>query len=82
MKRLQRSLNRHILRSATGKPHADAQSARPEGEHGHPRYKGRLAQPDTEGSFWRLTFPEPIQGPVALGFGCHFGLGLFATSSG
>lgn len=31
-------------------------------------------------SFWRLTFPEPIQGPLALGFGCHFGLGLFTPA--
>lgn len=25
----------------------------------------------------RLVFEQPIQGPVALGYGCHFGLGLF-----
>lgn len=24
----------------------------------------------------RLTFPEPVQGPIALGYGAHFGLGL------
>lgn len=36
-----------------------------------------LHQPDRLGSCWRLTFPEPIEGPLALGFGCHFGLGLF-----
>lgn len=45
------------------------------------RNKRGLTQPDTSGSFWRLTFPEPVQGPVALGFGCHFGLGLFAKST-
>lgn len=45
------------------------------------RNKRGLTQPDTSGSFWRLTFPEPVQGPVALGFGCHFGLGLFAKAS-
>ncbi len=38
-----------------------------------------LAQPDRMGSFRRLTFAEPVQGPLALGFGCHFGLGLFAA---
>jgi len=38
---------------------------------------GQLHQPDRLGSFWRLTFPEPVAGPLALGFGCHFGLGLF-----
>lgn len=44
------------------------------------RWRGRrgLQQPDRLGSFWRLTFAEPVAGPLALGFGCHFGLGLFA----
>ena len=42
------------------------------------RNKRGLTQPDTRGSFWRLTFSEPMMGPLALGFGCHFGLGLFA----
>lgn len=43
------------------------------------RFRSRrgLAQPDRLGSFWRLTFPEPIAGPLALGFACHYGLGLF-----
>jgi len=41
------------------------------------RSKRGLSQPDTKGSFWKLTFPEPIYGPLALGFGCHFGLGAF-----
>jgi len=36
-----------------------------------------MTQPDRLGSFWRLTFPEPVQGPLALGFACHFGLGLY-----
>jgi CRISPR-associated protein Csb2 len=43
------------------------------------RSKRGLVQPDTRGSFWTLTFDEPISGPVALGFGCHFGLGLFSA---
>jgi CRISPR-associated protein, GSU0054 family (Cas_GSU0054). len=41
------------------------------------RSKKGLPQPDTHGAFLRLVFAEPRQGPVALGFGCHFGLGLF-----
>lgn len=41
------------------------------------RSKHGLRQPDTWGSFWRLVFPEPISGPLALGFGCHYGLGVF-----
>ncbi|MGH8401419.1 MAG: type I-G CRISPR-associated protein Csb2 [Gammaproteobacteria bacterium] len=46
------------------------------------RFRGRRGydQPDRLGSFWRLTFPEPVSGPIALGFACHFGLGLFAPS--
>lgn len=27
----------------------------------------------------RLTFPEPVAGPVAIGYASHFGLGLFAA---
>jgi len=41
------------------------------------RNKRGLTQPDTQGSFWKLTFNEPITGPLALGFGCHYGLGVF-----
>jgi CRISPR-associated protein Csb2 len=26
---------------------------------------------------FEIEFAEPVRGPVALGFGCHFGLGLF-----
>lgn len=43
------------------------------------RSKRGLVQPDTRGGFWILTFAEPISGPIALGFGCHFGLGLFSA---
>lgn len=35
------------------------------------------AQPDSRGSLWRLTFAEPVSGPLALGFACHYGLGSF-----
>lgn len=28
-----------------------------------------------------LRFPSPVRGPLALGFGSHFGLGLFASAS-
>ncbi len=41
------------------------------------RSKHGLNQPDRLGGFWRLTFAEAVPGPLALGFGCHFGLGLF-----
>jgi CRISPR-associated protein Csb2 len=26
---------------------------------------------------FRIVFPEPIQGPLAVGHSCHFGLGFF-----
>ena len=42
------------------------------------RSRGREAQYDTAGIFLDVLFPAPINGPLALGFGCHFGLGLFA----
>jgi glucose-1-phosphate thymidylyltransferase len=42
------------------------------------RSKRVLAQPDTNGSLLELVFPDRITGPVALGFACHYGLGLFA----
>jgi CRISPR-associated protein Csb2 len=32
------------------------------------------------GSF-RIIFPEPVLGPIALGHSCHFGLGLFVPAS-
>lgn len=41
------------------------------------REKRNLEQPDRQGSFWRIRFAQPVTGPVSLGFGCHFGLGLF-----
>lgn len=41
------------------------------------RSKRGLEPPDRQGSFWRVRFGEPVAGPIALGFGCHFGLGLF-----
>jgi CRISPR-associated protein Csb2 len=39
--------------------------------------KAGLQQPDRSGSFWKITFEQDLHGPLALGFGCHFGLGLF-----
>ena len=44
------------------------------------RAKRSLMQPDIRGSFWRIEFAEPVQGPLALGFACHFGLGLFGRA--
>lgn len=48
------------------------------------RFRSRrgLTQPDRLGRFVELTLEQPVIGPLALGFGCHFGLGLFRPSSG
>jgi CRISPR-associated protein Csb2 len=43
------------------------------------RSRGAERQPDMIGTFLRLTFAEAIEGPLALGYACHFGLGLFAA---
>lgn len=36
-------------------------------------------QLDTAGGFFRLQFEKDVEGPLALGWGAHFGLGLFAA---
>ena len=41
------------------------------------RSKRGLKQPDTHGRLLEIRFASAVQGPVALGFGCHFGLGMF-----
>lgn len=41
------------------------------------RCKRELAQPDTVGRLIEVRFAASIHGPLALGFACHFGLGLF-----
>lgn len=47
------------------------------------RFRSRRGekQPDTQGALLQIVFPEPISGPLAIGFGSHFGLGLFAPNS-
>ncbi len=43
------------------------------------RFRSRRGgrQPDRMGHFLRLTFDEAISGPLAFGYACHFGLGIF-----
>lgn len=41
---------------------------------------GRRA--DMAGGFFTLTFDRDVQGPIGLGWGAHFGLGLFAAVDG
>jgi len=44
------------------------------------RRKSGLLQPDTLGRLLELRFAAPTRGPLALGFACHFGLGLFGPA--
>lgn len=43
------------------------------------RFRSRRGehQPDSQGTILTVTFPTDQTGPLALGFGSHFGLGLF-----
>ena len=41
------------------------------------RYHGEGLRGYHGGYFFELTFPDPIPGPLAFGYGAHFGLGLF-----
>ncbi len=43
------------------------------------RSRGREVQPDAAGALLDITLPEAIEGPMAIGYGSHFGLGLFAA---
>ena len=41
------------------------------------RWRGSTPPGPGKGALWRLVFEAPVHGPLALGYGCHFGLGLF-----
>ena len=43
------------------------------------RSHGREAQPDSKGALLEIKFPEAVQGPLALGYASHFGLGMFGA---
>ena len=44
------------------------------------RAGGGERQPDSAGTMLEIEFPHPIDGPLSLGFGSHFGLGLFVPA--
>ena len=44
------------------------------------RSRGREVQPDAAGALLDIVLPEPLTGPLAVGYGSHFGLGLFAAA--
>lgn len=41
------------------------------------RPRGGGARGPGHGTGFEITFEEPVRGPIALGYGAHFGLGLF-----
>jgi len=41
------------------------------------RRQGNGHRGDSGGYGFRLTFKQPVRGPIVLGYGCHFGLGQF-----
>ena len=51
------------------------------GDRTAPRWRWRRSAPPGtgKGTRWRLVFGTPVRGPLALGYGCHFGLGLFGA---
>jgi len=42
------------------------------------RHNGSGRRGKDQGAAFIITFPQPVTGPIALGYGAHFGLGLFA----
>lgn len=46
------------------------------------RSRGRELQPDVGGALLDIVLPEAIEGPLAIGYGSHFGLGLFMAEEG
>jgi CRISPR-associated protein Csb2 len=44
------------------------------------RTKGGGNRAGQSGYGFRLKFAEPVRGPIALGYGCHFGLGQFVPA--
>ena len=45
------------------------------------RSSGQEVQPDAAGALLSIVSPRPIAGPLAIGYGSHFGLGLFAADA-
>lgn len=41
------------------------------------RHEGKGSRGHDSGASFVIEFPEPVTGPIAVGYGSHFGLGLF-----
>jgi CRISPR-associated protein Csb2 len=70
-----------------GFPHAEVEIESLDQAGGHssvrsPQFRLARRKPGDDGAsrprgLFRLRFPQPVAGPIALGHSCHFGLGLF-----
>ncbi len=58
-------------------PHQDEQARR--ARHFKRVRAGGPPPPQDVGFVLELGFAQPVRGPLALGYGCHFGLGVFAA---
>jgi CRISPR-associated protein Csb2 len=45
------------------------------------RHAGGGHRGNGSGNAFTITFPEAVSGPLALGYGSHFGLGLFVPAT-
>ena len=43
------------------------------------RSRGRERRSDSSGALLKIELPEEVSGPLALGYGSHFGLGMFGS---
>ena len=43
------------------------------------RSRGREPRPDSSGALLEIEFPQEFQGPLALGYASHYGLGMFGA---
>jgi CRISPR-associated protein Csb2 len=43
------------------------------------RSSGEGRRAGSAGYGFRIQFPEPVQGPVAVGYAAHFGMGMFVS---
>lgn len=64
---------RHVERL----PHLEQKKGRPLRWLEFRRWRGRHKPAVPMGYGFRIEFEAPVRGPLALGFGAHFGLGLF-----
>jgi CRISPR-associated protein Csb2 len=44
------------------------------------RHDGKGSRGHDSGAAFIVEFPNPVSGPIAVGYGAHFGLGLFVPA--